>query len=74
MDDLKQGIHLRAYAQQDPVVAFRMESYDMFDEMTQRFIKHSQNDAYNYARVRKTFERKAVAKVTATSVGRRRYS
>ena len=33
MDDLKEGIHLRSYAQQDPVVAFRNESYDMFDEI-----------------------------------------
>ena len=35
MDQLKNGIGLRAYAQKDPVVAFRMESFDMFDEMTE---------------------------------------
>lgn len=34
MDQLQHSIGTRAYAQQDPVVAFRMESYDMFDEMT----------------------------------------
>ena len=34
MEELKRGIGLRAYAQQDPVVAYRMESFDMFDEMT----------------------------------------
>lgn len=34
MDELKRGIYLRSYGQQDPVVAFRMESFDMFDEMT----------------------------------------
>ncbi len=34
MDQLKRGIGLRAYAQKDPVVAFRQESYDMFDDMT----------------------------------------
>ena len=33
MDDLKRGIYLRSYAQQDPAVAFRMESFDMFEEM-----------------------------------------
>ena len=33
-DELKKGIGLRAYGQQDPVVAFRLESFDMFDEMT----------------------------------------
>lgn len=34
MEELKRGIYLRSYGQQDPVVAFRMESFDMFDEMT----------------------------------------
>ncbi len=33
MDELQRGIYLRSYGQQDPVVAFRMESYDYFDEM-----------------------------------------
>ncbi|MCH5189627.1 MAG: preprotein translocase subunit SecA [Oscillospiraceae bacterium] len=33
MDELKRGIYLRSYGQQDPVVAFRMESFDYFDEM-----------------------------------------
>ncbi len=34
MEELKQGIGLRAYGQTDPVVAYRLESFDMFDEMT----------------------------------------
>lgn len=34
MDELKRGIYLRSYGQQNPVVAFRMESFDMFDAMT----------------------------------------
>ena len=33
MDDLKQGIGLRAYAQHDPVVAFKAEGYEMFQAM-----------------------------------------
>lgn len=33
MDELRQGIYLRSYAQQDPVVEYRREGYDMFDEM-----------------------------------------
>jgi len=33
MDDLKQGIRLRAYAQSDPVVAYKQESLNMFEEM-----------------------------------------
>ena len=34
MDQLRQGIGLRAYGQHDPVVEYRNESYDMFSAMT----------------------------------------
>ena len=33
MDELKNGIGLRAYAQKDPVVQYRLEGADMFDDM-----------------------------------------
>ncbi len=33
MEALKQGIRLRAYSQKDPVVEYRFEGFDMFDEM-----------------------------------------
>ncbi|MDO4419500.1 MAG: preprotein translocase subunit SecA [Ruminococcus sp.] len=33
MEELKQGIRMRAYAQKDPVVEFRLEGFDMFDQM-----------------------------------------
>ena len=33
MEELKQGIRLRAYGQKDPVVEYRLEGFDMFDEM-----------------------------------------
>ena len=33
MNDLKQGIGLRAYAQTDPVVAYKKEGYEMFEQM-----------------------------------------
>lgn len=33
MEELKRGIRLRAYAQRDPVVEYRLEGFDMFDEM-----------------------------------------
>ena len=70
MDDLKQGIHLRSYAQQDPVVAFRMESYDMFDEMTALIRENTVRMLLTVIpRRREDVERKAVAKVTATSSG-----
>jgi len=37
MDHLKEGINLRGYAQHDPLVEYKRESYDMFEEMMQRF-------------------------------------
>ena len=33
MDQLKSGIRLRSYGQHDPVVEYRIEGFDMFDEM-----------------------------------------
>ena len=35
MDELKNGIGLRAYGQKDPVVQYRIEGTDMFDEMNE---------------------------------------
>jgi preprotein translocase subunit SecA len=37
MDHLKEGIGLRGYAQQDPLVAYKKESYDMFEAMMFKF-------------------------------------
>ena len=34
MDDLRQGIRLRAYAQTDPVIEYKREGFDMFEAMT----------------------------------------
>jgi preprotein translocase subunit SecA len=36
MDQLRKGIGLRGYAQQDPVIAYKHEGYEMFDEMIGR--------------------------------------
>ena len=44
MDYLQEGIHLRAYAQKDPLVEYRREAFDMFQELTQairdEFVKY----------------------------------
>ncbi len=70
MDALKEGIYLRSYAQQDPVVAFRMESYDMFDEMTREIREKTVKMMFTVVvRRREDVERKQVAKITATSSG-----
>ncbi len=36
MDQLRKGISLRAYGQVDPIISYKKEGYDMFDEMVQR--------------------------------------
>ena len=36
MDQLRKGISLRAYGQVDPIIAYKKEGYDMFDEMIAR--------------------------------------
>ena len=33
MDELKDGIRLQSYGQKDPVVQYRIEGFDMFDQM-----------------------------------------
>ena len=66
MDQLKQGIGLQAYGQKDPVVAYKMMGYDMFEEMsvgitedTVRLLMHIQ--------IEQKVEREQVAKVTGTN-------
>ncbi len=44
MDHLKEGIGLRGYGQQDPLVAYKKESFDMFEGMMGRF----QEDTVRY--------------------------
>jgi preprotein translocase subunit SecA len=44
MDHLKEGIGLRGYGQQDPLVAYKRESFDMFETMMNRF----QEDTVRY--------------------------
>jgi len=36
MDQLRKGISLRAYGQVDPVISYKKEGFDMFDEMVER--------------------------------------
>jgi preprotein translocase subunit SecA len=69
MDDLKQGIRLQAYGQEDPVKAYKREGADMFEQMNMS-IQHEAVRRIYLARVQtNTVERKAVAKVTGESAG-----
>jgi len=68
MDVLKRGIGLRAYAQRDPVVAYRMEGYDMFEEMTNNIREDTVKHMLTLrVRTQADTERKQVAKVTNTA-------
>ena len=66
MEDLKQGIRLRAYGQEDPVVAYKREGYDMFETMIAAIQDETVRRIY-ITRVKERVERKAVAKVTGES-------
>ncbi|GEN56537.1 protein translocase subunit SecA [Halolactibacillus alkaliphilus] len=66
MDQLRQGIHLRAYAQNDPLNEYRMEGFNMFEAMVQSI----NEDVSRYvmkAQVRENLQRQEVAK-NATAV------
>jgi preprotein translocase subunit SecA len=70
MEELKRGIYLRSYAQQDPVVAFRMESFDMFDEMTALIREGTVTTLLLFKlKSEDDVKREQAAKITATSGG-----
>ncbi|WP_069650348.1 preprotein translocase subunit SecA [Caloranaerobacter ferrireducens] len=68
MDQLRQGIGLRAMGNEDPVRAYQIEGYDMFQEM----IKNIQEDTVRYLfnlQPAERIERERVAKITNESHG-----
>ncbi len=67
MDDLKQGIRLRAYGQTDPVVAYKREGFAMFDGMINAIKEETVRRLYVFRlRTEEDVKRKQVAKITAT--------
>ena len=70
MDELRRGMHLRAYGQRDPIVEYRLEGFDMFDEMIAS-IKEDTVRMLLTIRIRTEEEpkREQVAKPTAMSGG-----
>ncbi|MCF3943450.1 preprotein translocase subunit SecA [Oceanobacillus alkalisoli] len=68
MDQLRQGIHLRAYGQTDPLREYQMEGFQMFEQMVQsiedevaRFIMKAQ--------IRENLQREEVVKNTTAARG-----
>ena len=66
MEQLRQGAGLQAYGQRDPLVEYKMNGYEMFDEMTEN-IKEDTVRALLHVRVEQKVEREQVAKVTGTN-------
>ena len=68
MSHLREGIHLRGYAQEDPLRAYTMEGYDMFEEMLQK-IDRDVTTFLLRAEIRQNIERKEVVKKKITNDG-----
>lgn len=68
MDQLRQGIGLRAYGQHDPVIAYRNESYDMFSAMTDT-IREQTAKMMLTVQIRQNEEVKREKVATETSTG-----
>ena len=67
MEDLKQGIRLRAYGQTDPVVAYKREGFQMFDGMINAIREETVRRLYLVRlRTDADMKRKQVAKITGT--------
>ncbi len=68
MDELRRGIGLRAYGQQQPVVAYRMQGSDMFDEMSTNIREDTVRQMLTVViKSKEETERKQAAKITSES-------
>ncbi len=68
MEQLRQGIHLRAYGQNDPLQEYQMEGYQMFEEMVQSI----EDEVARYimkAQIRENLQRQEVVKNTTAGHG-----
>ena len=66
MSHLREGIHLRGYAQEDPLRAYTMEGFDLFDSMLQKVDKDVSIFLLK-AEIRQNVERKEVSKKMITN-------
>ena len=66
MDDLKEGIGLRAYGQKDPVAQYRIEGFDMFDAMVAEIQKDVVKILLNIQKAGE-LKREQTAKITSVA-------
>ncbi len=69
MNELKQGIGLRAYAQADPVIAYKKEGYDMFEEMVAAIQEETVRRIFTVRVQTNSVQRERVAKITGETAG-----
>lgn len=67
MHRLKQGIGLVAYGQRDPIIAYRQEGYDMFEEMTEAITRDTVTTVCK-AVIERQVERKKVNEESSTNI------
>jgi preprotein translocase subunit SecA len=67
MDQMRQGIQLRAYGQRDPIVEYKFMSYDMFDELNHNIQLDTIKALFNIRMQVAPPEREQVAKATFTN-------
>ena len=68
MSHLREGIYLRGYGQEDPLRAYTMEGFELFDKMMQK-IDHDVTIMLIKAEIRRNIERKEVSKTKITNDG-----
>ncbi len=66
MDQLRQGIGLQAYGQRQPIVEYKFQGFEMFDDMISA-IREDTIKALLHVRIEQKVEREQVAKVTGTN-------
>ena len=66
MDQLRQGIGLRALGQRDPVSEYRIVGFEMFEDMEQSIMEETVK-ALMHVQIQQRIEREQVAKVTGTN-------
>ena len=69
MDQLRDGIGLRAYGHRDPIVEYKLEGFEMFDEMVHLIQEDTTRRLFFTVLTRQATERRQVARPTAESHG-----
>ena len=70
MDELRRGIHLRAIGQHDPVVVYRNEGFEMFEQMVSAIREDTAHAMLTVeVRAQEEPQRKQIAKETGTNAG-----